>query len=461
MNPEVKDEKQLETVVVVDVESDVDLRDKDEALRLVGLEKSNSFTEEEYTLVRRKLHHGFPSNWAGFLIWVFPTMYIAQQLRLAKYLGANIVAWGAIMMLHAIPSTFGPFFALRLLLGEAYLRLDEADSDSLIPQGMLESCVAPILILIVSMFYKKNEQGISFIPDRGFAPFKIIYLMLGALAIATGVAVLLWMPDSPANAPFLTKEERIAAIERIRDGQCGTENKRFKKEQVVEALLDIRTWLIVVATLLTNIPNGGLANFTNIIVKGFGYTTKQTLILSTPGGAIGIISAVVCGWYSDRAGERMLPIVWSLIPTLAGAAMLVALNGAAQKGALLFATWIVGTYGSSLAIIYAYNASNTSGHTKKVTVNALTLAAFCVANIVGTETFLPKDAPGYLPGKISILALLSAQLVLCFLIRWVNGWMNKKKRRQVEELKRTRGWMDDDVRREKERAAFADLTDKQ
>lgn len=65
------------------------------------------------------------------------------------------------------------------------------------------------------------------------------------------MAVLLFMPDSPANALLLTREERIAAIERIRDEQSGTENKRLKKEQVVEALLDVRTWLIVLATLLS------------------------------------------------------------------------------------------------------------------------------------------------------------------------------------------------------------------
>ncbi|TBU32142.1 MFS general substrate transporter [Dichomitus squalens] len=503
MDHEVKDEKALQAVTVTDAESDVDLGDKDEALRLVGLESSAVFSEEYYSKLRRKLDFvipplctavyftqymdktalsyasimGFPvtgqgynlvalSFYIGFLIWVFPSMYIAQRLRLGKYLGANIVAWGAIMMLHVLPTSFGGFFALRLLL------------------GMLESCVAPILILIISMFYKKNEQGIrigwfymangcagiiggflaygvSFIPDRGFAPWKIIYLLLGALAISVGIAVLLFMPDSPANAVMLSKEERIAAIERIRDQQGGTENKRLKKEQVVEALLDIRTWLIVLATLLTNIPNGGLANFTNIIIKGFGYTTKQTLILSTPGGAIGIASAIICGWYSDRAGERMLPIVWSLIPTLAGAGMLVGLDSSAQKGAILFASWIIGTYGSSLAIIYAYNASNTSGHTKKVTVNAMTLAAFCVANIVGTETFLPKDAPRYLPGKISILVLLTAQLGLCFVIRWVNLWMNKKKRRTLEELKQRNGWTDEDMKRERERAAFVDMTDKQ
>ena len=53
---EVKDEKQLETVIVSDVaSSEIDFRDTDEALRLVGLEKAATFTEGEYTRVRRKL----------------------------------------------------------------------------------------------------------------------------------------------------------------------------------------------------------------------------------------------------------------------------------------------------------------------------------------------------------------------------------------------------------------------
>lgn len=58
---------------------------------------------------------------SGFLIWVFPTMYISQKLRLGKYLGANIVLWGIIMMLHAVPKSFGPFFVLRLLLGNVHV----------------------------------------------------------------------------------------------------------------------------------------------------------------------------------------------------------------------------------------------------------------------------------------------------------------------------------------------------
>ncbi len=58
MGPEMKDEKQFDTVLVTDVESDIDFRDKDEALRLVGLEKASSFTEDDYDKVRRKLVSG-------------------------------------------------------------------------------------------------------------------------------------------------------------------------------------------------------------------------------------------------------------------------------------------------------------------------------------------------------------------------------------------------------------------
>ena len=176
----------------------------------------------------------------------------------------------------------------------------------------------------------------------------------------------------------------------------------------------------------------------------------------------------------------MLPVVFCIIPTIVGAAMMIGLNDSGQKGALLFgefisyfprdlpnahlypiATYLIGTFGSALSSVYAYNASNTSGHTKKVTVNAMTLATFCVANIVGTETFQPKDAPGYLPGKISILVLLSAEIFLCLFMRWYNLHLNKKKRKAIERLKATNGWSDADIERERERHAFMDMTDKQ
>jgi MFS family permease len=230
---------------------------------------------------------------------------------------------------------------------------------------------------LTSIFGGFVAYGVSFSPGP-YAPWKIIYLLLGGLAIIVGFVVLLFLPDSPVTARFLTEEERIAALERVRDDQGGTHNKSFKPYQVGEAVRDPRTWMIVLVTMLTSIPNGALSNFSNIIIKNFGYSSQQALILSTPGGLVGAVTTVLCGYFSDVRGDRMMPIVGAVVPTIVGAAILVGASNSGNKGLLLFAIYLVQTFGSALSVIYAWNASNTSGHTKKVTINAMTLVSFAV-----------------------------------------------------------------------------------
>ena len=91
----------------------------------------------------------------------------------------------------------------------------------------------------------------------------------------------------------------------------------------------------------------------------------------------------------------------------------------------------------------------------------MTLASFSVGNIIGTEIFQSKDAPGYIPGKVAILVLLTVQLFICFLLRAINLYKNKMKVKAVEREKERKGWSDEDVKRERERSAFLDLTDKE
>lgn len=94
-------------------------------------------------------------------------------------------------------------------------------------------------------------QGVSFSDNPHIAPYKIIYILLGGLAILVGMAVLVWMPDSPVYAHFLTTEERIAAVERVRNDQGGVSNRRIKRYQIYEAFTDIRSWLIVLSTVMS------------------------------------------------------------------------------------------------------------------------------------------------------------------------------------------------------------------
>ena len=146
-----------------------------------------------------------------------------------------------------------------------------------------------------------------------------------------------------------------------------------------------------------------------------------------------------------------------IFPTILGAGLMIGLDPKGipkNKAGLLAASFLTGTFGAAFMLLLAWNASNIAGHSKKVTANALTLVSFCVGNILGTQTFQAKQAPGYISGKISIIATLSA---LCFVVvglRLYNDWLNRENERALAEMSEA------EKNELREKMAFADQTDR-
>ena len=400
--------------------------------------------------------------YVGFLAAEFPTQYIAQRIsRLGKYLGVNVMLWGVVLSTMAAANSYAALMIQRTLF------------------GIFEACVAPILVLIIAMWYKKSEQGrrvsyfyvvnsltqivggaiaygASFTHSK-FASWRIFFLVIGLLTIIIGFAVFCLLPDSPVKAKRFTEAEKVAALLRVKENQSGTQNATLKKAQVFEALRDIRVWLVALSVCLTSIPNGGISNFSSILLTTFGYSSQKALILNLPSGAVGAFFVILCGWLSDKWNDRSLTMLVCLIPTIISAALMIGLdpNGIPKsKGGLLFVTYLSGTFGAAFMLLLAWNASNLAGHSKKVTVNALTLVAFCLGNILGTQTFQDKEAPGYISGKISIMVCLAAQILVCFALRFCNDRLNKKNRKTLE------GMSEDEKNTLREQLAYADETDR-
>jgi ACS family allantoate permease-like MFS transporter len=59
------------------------------------------------------------------------------------------------------------------------------------------------------------------------APWKIIFLLTGLLTAVIGIIFFFVMPDNQLNARFLTKEERVLAVHRIRGNNQGIGNKHW------------------------------------------------------------------------------------------------------------------------------------------------------------------------------------------------------------------------------------------
>lgn len=101
--------------------------------------------------------------------------------------------------------------------------------------------VAPILVMIIAMWYKKEEQGrrvswfyvcnsltqifgglvaygVSFTHGK-FASWRIFYIAIGAMTMVIGLVVCIFLPDSPVKARRFTDAEKVAALLRVKDNQ--------------------------------------------------------------------------------------------------------------------------------------------------------------------------------------------------------------------------------------------------
>lgn len=309
-----------------------------------------------------------------------------QRLPTAKYLGANVILWGLMTTLVAIARSWATLVALRVLL------------------GCFEAAVAPALILLTTMWYKKAEQpprmglwyvgtgtgsvlgalasyGFQHYAGNGrFTTWQVMFLVFGLITIAVGAAVMLVVPDNPMSAGFLTRDEKIWAIERLRDNRTGIENKHFKPHQAWECVRDPQTWLISLITISSNVPNGAVSSYQATIIKGFGYTSEETALLSVPSGVIAICSVLSATYLAGRFNVRgWIIIVYCLVGGVLGGGLL-AFAPDENKGAKLTGNYLTNVIGSSLPLLYSYSGANFAGHTKKVTMNAILLMSFCGSN---------------------------------------------------------------------------------
>lgn len=89
----------------------------------------------------------------------------------------------------------------------------------------------------------------------GIASWKWMFILPGALSVIWAVCLWFGLPDNQGTAWFLTDREKRAAIEMVRTNHTGIHNNRFHKEQIVEAMLDIKTWTFFLLALFWTVPN--------------------------------------------------------------------------------------------------------------------------------------------------------------------------------------------------------------
>ncbi|EPQ50480.1 MFS general substrate transporter [Gloeophyllum trabeum ATCC 11539] len=393
---------------------------------ILGISEATHLTTNQY-------------NWLGtifylsYLLFEYPQNLALQAFPVGKWMSLNITIWGIVLCLHAACKNFAGLFVVRFVLGAC------------------EGAITAGFMIVSSMFYTRNEQTlrvgywflmngtaqiisgfISFgslhIHAGGMEPWQWLMIITGILTLVTAIAYWFAFPDSPTNAWFLTPEERVKAVRRIKENQTGVENKHFKKDQMMEALTDPKTWLFALFSALDNVPNS-LTNQRQIIVASFGFTTFQTTLLGCVDGAVEIATIWTGVTIAARVRNgRGYTGAAYFLPSLLGVILISTLPWSDKIG-LLFAQWLSGISVTGFVMSLSWLSSVTAGHTKKVTTNAIMLSAYCVGNAAGPFMWQQKYKPrNHVPWAIIGVCYAICPLIL-LVIRYIL-WKENKLRDQ-------------------------------
>ncbi|TVY29160.1 putative transporter [Lachnellula hyalina] len=393
--------------------------------------------------------------YAGYLLWEFPTTYLLRRLPVAKYTSSNVIIWGVVLTCHAAAANYAGLLALRFFL------------------GLFEATITPAFVLITSMWYKQSEQGqrmgywlacngitlivmgpigygLSAITDSSLASWKILFLILGPLTIATGVFCLWYLPDNQTKARFLNDRERQVAVERIRENFQGIGSRVWKWYQFREAFKDPRTYLYVLFSLLMNIPNGGITTFGSLVISSFGFGPRNSLLLGTPAGLFDLGGKLFFTWVSDKLMDRSGPAFIAILFPMVGGILMITAHA---KPALLIGYYLISVSGSAWCLVMVLISNNTLGYTKKATVSGAQIIAYACGNWIGPQTFRSNEAPDYPTGKTLVAIMYGLSALVLLAIRVLNIYENRRR----DRLQTESGTLE--LTEEDEQNKFLDLTD--
>ncbi|KAL2417632.1 putative transporter [Exophiala dermatitidis] len=388
--------------------------------------------------------HGRQYSWLGSILYLAQLVmqplaaYLLVKLPTGKLIGCAILLWGSSLAIMSACTDFKSLMGLRFTL------------------GAFEAMIAPSCVAVTQLWWRRSEQtlrnsywngmngvtavvgslftyGLGHIHSSILHPYQVIFLFCGLLTVAYSILVLILMPDSPMEAKYLTKREKVVAVERLRANQQGTTSRLWRWDHVWEVVIDVKTYLWFLIIISISIPSGGISTFGSLIVKSFGYSSFATILFNIPFGAIQVIVILGSGWLATKWQRKGLVIAIAAIFPTVGTIILLTVPRE-QKGVLLFGYYLISCLACITPLIYAWHIQNSAGDTKRKCTSAVVFIGMCAGNVIGPLLYSTDQAPLYRSGLISNLVMFVLVAVLAIVIWLYLLLLNRRHARRRAEL---------------------------
>jgi ACS family tartrate transporter-like MFS transporter len=344
----------------------------------------------------------------GYFIFEIPSNLIMQRVGARVWMARILVTWGVISSAMMFVNGTLTFYILRFLLGLAeagffpgmilyltYWFPAEARGRA-VARFMTATAMAGVIGGPVSGLLLRMD-GIG-----GLAGWQWLFLIEGLPAVLLGFVTLVYLPDSPKSARWLTADEK-AWIDAKLAGER-EEVVRHGHVSLAGALASGRVWTLSFIYFSVIISFYGISLWLPQIVQSFsGMTDVMVGFVSAIPYLAAAIGMVIIGKSSDRRGDRRWHVALSALTGTAGliGAAFLGLPAAELSALALAAVGIWGTLGPFWAMS-SRMLTGTGAAAGIALINSVgNLGGFAGPYLIG----LVRDRTNSFAGALIVLAL--------------------------------------------------------
>lgn len=383
-----------------------------------------------------------------YITFEIPASLILKKARPSRLIPFFILTWSATVIGSAFVNNYATLIATRLLL------------------GVFESGLFPCLTLYLSTFYKREEQArrISYLfvaaalsgafggllaygltslhGAQGLAGWRWLFLVEGIISFAVGLAFVFLLPDGFESARWLNESDK--ALMRIRAQQASVyqgaeaETTSLDRSEVALAFKDPKVWLSAGCQFCANTCSFGFGTFLPVIIKGFGFSSVMTQLLTVPVYIWASAVYLAVAYTSDKVNRRAVFMVPMALVTATGYALMLGVS-MDSTAVMYFATFVTATgIYCVVGLNVTWVSNSNAGYFKRATAIGLQQTVGNSAGIMAGQIYRITAADGrYTVGHaVSICAIVIASVG--YFVMWtLLGRINKRRSgMSVEERSR-------------------------
>ena len=315
----------------------------------------------------------------GYALFEVPSNLLLVRFGARPWLARIMMTWGLLAAGMMFVQTPMQFYVMRFLLGVAEAGFfpgviyyfagwfPMAFRGRAVSRFYVASPLASIVMGGISGWLL-DLNGVGEL--RGW---QWLFLVQGLPSVVAGLLVLLFLPDAPGTAKWLSEPERKWLQRTLAEEAAGIGEP--SSHNVLAAFRNPRALMLgVIAFLLLGATTSFNLSAPAVLIAGTGLDTTRVGYLVSAGGLVGAIVMLVTGRYSDRSGDRLLiafaftialtsaylTLGVSTSPTIVGVAYLLFASTCFTAAMLLASSWADVIHVRELAVGAA--AINTVGN---------------------------------------------------------------------------------------------------